>query len=294
MGETLFVFTNDDAGMQEPERFAELLDFLARQQVPGTFFVVPAANDRPLARESPWFRLLDRALNLGHDLELHGFTHRSAFEFGVPPDFILDIMPEQRARWDKAPDRLRADHAYTVLADKLTRGREILARITGYTPRGFRSPCLAVCDDLYRALHDLGFEWSSNQVVNPMGWRYIKREYAAGEPWHVEVPPRPYRHPSGVIEAPMCSEYSWYLTDAEATRHFHLARDDFDRARANGDAFVVLSHYFAMTGEWSAGLRVYERLFQHARAQGGVRFATLSQLVAQQATTPGPIVEGSS
>ena len=44
MGETLFVFTNDDVGMHEPERFAELLDFLAEQEVPGTFFVVPAAE----------------------------------------------------------------------------------------------------------------------------------------------------------------------------------------------------------------------------------------------------------
>ena len=40
MNETLFVFTNDDAGMQEPARFAELLDFLKVQAVPATFFTV--------------------------------------------------------------------------------------------------------------------------------------------------------------------------------------------------------------------------------------------------------------
>jgi hypothetical protein len=111
MGEMPFVFTNDDAGMHEPERFAELLDFLAEQQVPGTFFVVPAAGGKSLAEKPRWRALLDRALEAGHDLQLHGFTHDSAFEFGVPPDFILDIMPEERPRWQRAPARSRPDTA---------------------------------------------------------------------------------------------------------------------------------------------------------------------------------------
>lgn len=306
MGETLFVFTNDDAGLQEPERFGELLDFLADQRVPGTFFVVPAAGNRSVADQPRWLPLLNRALDAGHELQLHGLTHASAFEFGVPPDFILDIMPVQKARWEEAPDRIRAGHGYGVLADKLTRGREILGGILGYPPRGFRSPCLSVCDNLYRALNDLGFEWSSNQVVNPIGWRYINRDYDTSEAWAPAASPRPYRHASGIIEAPMYSEYSWYLTDADVDRHFHLARDDFDRARAGGHPFVVLSHYFAMTGKWSAGLRVYERLFEYARSKGSVRFATFSELVAilpcsslptidmPTPAAPDRLVEGSS
>lgn len=268
---THFVFTNDDAGMHEPERFAELLDFLAEQEVPGTFFVVPAAGDQSLATKPRWLALLDRALAAGHELQLHGYNHGSAFEFGVPPPFILDIMPEAKAA--TAPD-------YATLAHKLARGRDILAGILGYAPRGFRAPFLAVCDGQYQALHDLGFQWSSNEVVNPAGWRYIKREYGTAEPWQRARPGRPRRHPSGVIETPVYSEYSWYLTDADVEPHFQLARGDFDQARACGDAFVVLSHYYAMTGRWSAGLQVYRRLFDHARAGGNVRFSTLGQLVA--------------
>ena len=281
MAETLFVFTNDDAGMQEPERFAELLDFLDDQQVPGTFFVVPEAGERPLAQKPQWLGLLERALDAGHDLQLHGLTHRSAFEFGTPPSFILDIMPEHKARWKQAPAQFTAGHGYAILADKLTRGRDILAAVLGHTPSGFRAPCLAVCDNLYTALFDLGFQWSSNQVINPRGWRYIRKEYDAPEPWDPEVVPRPHRHRSGLIEAPMHSEYTWYLTGGDVQRHFELARDDFDRARARGDAFVPLSHFFAMTGKWSAGLRVYRQLFDHVRRLGNVRFATLSQLVAR-------------
>lgn len=287
MAETCFVFTNDDAGMHQPDHFAELLDFLSDHQVPGTFFVVPAAGGQSLAGKPRWRALLDRALEAGHELQLHGLTHESPFEFGVPPHFILDMMPEQKARWEHAPAHFTAAHSYALLADKLRRGRDILTEILGYSPQGFRAPCLAVCDPLFQALHDLRFQWSSNLVVNPMGWQYIKREYHAPGPLWPGVPARPHRHPSGVIEAPMYSEYSWYLTDADVDRHFQLAQRDFDRARANGDAFVVLSHYFAMTGKWSAGLRVYQRLFDYARSRGNVRFCTLSQLVADLGTDLG-------
>jgi peptidoglycan/xylan/chitin deacetylase (PgdA/CDA1 family) len=171
--------------------------------------------------------------------------------------------------------------------DKLARGRDILTAIRGSAPLGFRAPYLAVSDHQYQALHDLGFHWSSNQVVNPMGWRYINGHYDARDPWQPGVSTRPHRHPAGLIEAPMHSEYSWHLTGADVERHFRLARDDFDRARANGDAFVALSHYFAMTGKWSAGLQVYRRLFDHARARGNVRFCTLSQLVADTSAESG-------
>jgi hypothetical protein len=77
----------------------------------------------------------------------------------------------------------------------------------------------------------------------------------------------------------MLSEYTWFLKDEDLDRHFNLIKDDFDRVRQVSGAFVALSHYYAMTGEWSAGLRVYERLLAYAREQGGVRFCTISQLL---------------
>src|SRR5262249_29396645 len=155
--------------------------------------------------------------------------------------------------------------------EKLAQGRAIFEKTIGYAPQGFRSPCLAICDNMYSALHDLGFQWSSNTVVNPMGWRYINHDYDAGEPWQPDVPPHPFRHPAGLVEAPMHSEYTWFLTEDDVERHFQLAKSDFDRTRQASGVFVALSHYFAMTSQWAAGLRVYERLFAHARAQGDVR-----------------------
>ncbi len=282
MSETLFAFSDDDPGMQEPELFAELLDFLKQQAVPATFFVVPFAGQQPLHQKPRWVELLQRALDEGHELQHHGWTHNTPFEFGVPPGFMLDIIPDAKSRWQQDPAPIMANHTQALLTDKLEQGRAIFEQTFGLTPRGFRSPCLGACDNLYAALHDLGFEWSSNQVINPMGWRYINREYAAGEPWTPGLPPHPFRHPSGIVETPMHSEYTWYLTEDDIDRHFALVKSDFDRARVDGDPFVVLSHYYAMTGKWSAGLRVYERLFAYAREVGNVRFVTLSQMLVKK------------
>jgi hypothetical protein len=279
MDETLFVLTNDDPGAQEPELFAELLDFLRDQAVPATFFVIPNAGGEPLDRRRRWVELLQRALDAGHELQHHGYVH-TAFEFGVPPHFMLDIMPESKAQWQRDPAPFTAQHTQATLTDKLVKGREIFEKTLGYAPRGFRAPCVAICDNMYAALYELDFAWSSNLVVNPMGWRYINRDYAAGEPWQSSFVPRPFRHASGLIEAPVHSEYTWYLTEADIDRHFALAKADFDHARQAGDAFVAMSHYYAMTGKWSAGLRVYERLFAYAREIGNVRFVTLSQMLA--------------
>ncbi|CAN5828137.1 hypothetical protein BH10CHL1_BH10CHL1_41680 [soil metagenome] len=281
MGETTFVLTNDDPGAQEPELFAELLDFLAEQQVPATFFVIPASGGKPLDQRPEWLTLLHRALDEGHELQHHGYIH-TAFEFGVPPNFMLDIMPESKAQWQRDPTPFSAQHTQAILTDKLLKGREIFKNTLGYEPLGFRAPCVAICDNMYAALHDLGFEWSSNIVINPMGWRYINRDYDAGEPWQTAASPRPFQHPAGLIEAPVHSEYTWYLTDEDIDRHFELAKSDFDRARQAGDPFVAMSHYYAMTGKWSAGLRVYERLFEYARQLGNVRFVTLGQMLAEQ------------
>lgn len=286
MAETLFAFSSDDAGMNEPELFATLLDFLEEQAVPATFFVVPYAGNRPLDQKREWLALLQRAQHAGHDLEHHAFDHASCFEFGIPPYFMLNILAhETQAAYTNTPEQFTQYHGYDLLVDKLQKGREILTSVFGYIPRGFRAPCLGMCDNTYRALHDLEFGWSSNQVVNPMGWRYINRDYDRGEPWQPDVPPHPYRTNSGIIEAPMHSEYTWYLEPGDIDRHFELAKADFDRTRAEGGAFVVLSHYYAMAGKWVAGQEVYRRLFAYARATGEVRFVTLNQLVAAQAAT---------
>ena len=279
MSETLFALTNDDAGAANPELFEELLDFLDEQSVRATFFVTPYQAGRRIDAKPEWMVLLERAFDAGHELQLHAFDHSSTFEFGVPPAFMLDIIPDAKARWETEPEEVQKAHSLELMSDRIARGKAIFQQAFGYEPRGFRGPCLSMCANTYQALADHGFVWSSNRVVNPMGWRYINKDYDAGEPWQADVPPHPYVYTSGIIEIPMLSEYTWYLTPDVEERHFDLIKNDYDRVREVGGAFLTLSHYYAMTGEWATGLEVYRRLFEHARDLGDVRFVTVSEMV---------------
>ena len=115
--------------------FSELLDFLDEQRVPATFFVVPNADDRPLDQKPEWLGLLQRALDAGHDLQHHGHFHDSCFEFGIPPHFMLDILPpEVQAAYAQEPEQFTQHHSYAALRNKLEQGREILTRILGTAP----------------------------------------------------------------------------------------------------------------------------------------------------------------
>jgi peptidoglycan/xylan/chitin deacetylase (PgdA/CDA1 family) len=279
MSEQLFALTNDDAGGENPHLFAELLEFLAGRGIVATFFVVPMSGGRPLHEKPEWLVLLERARATGHELQLHALDHGSTFEFGVPPGFMLDIIPDAKARWEREPEVVQADHTVANMGSKLDRGVEIFEQALGYAPTGFRGPCLSMCDATYEALAQRGFVWSSNLVVNPMGWRYINRDYDAGEPWQPGIPPHPFRYRSGIIETPMMSEYTWYLRDEDVERHVGLMKSDFDRVRQSGDPFVPLSHYYAMTGEWRAGLRAYDRLLDYAAGKASLKFCTVSDLV---------------
>ena len=281
MAETLFCLTNDDAGSREPALFCELLDFLAVQRVPVTFFVVPAAGGVPLDDKPEWVDLLRRAMDEGHELQLHGYEH-GVFEFGVPPGFMLDIIPEAKARWEREPDAVRAPHTRAALGSKIVRGLEILNRALGIEPQSFRYRCQATCDEMYQALADHALRCSSNRVVNPMGCRYINGDYEAGEPCQPDVPPHPNPYKAGLIEVPMVSEYTWLLGPEDLERQVDLLRRDYERARATSGVFVALSHYYAMTGPYATGLRVYERIFEHARELRDVRFCTVGQLLAQE------------
>ncbi|NLE46107.1 MAG: DUF2334 domain-containing protein [Chloroflexi bacterium] len=282
--ETLFALTNDDAGGADPGRFEQLLDFLDEQAVPATFFVVPHHGGTRIDKKPEWVAQLRRALDSGHEIQQHGFDH-TGFEFGVAPDFMLHIIPERKERWEREPEEISKQHTLEVISARLARGRSILQDALGYQSKGFRSPCLEMCDTTYQALADQGFEWSSNLVVNPMGWWHPKPErYAidpatAGEHWQADVPPHPFRYKSGVLEVPMMAEYTPRVMPDEEEWHFQYVRSDYDRVRRLGGAFVTLSHYNTMTWEYATGLNVYRRLFEHARASGGVRFVTVSQLV---------------
>src|SRR5579875_1246514 len=146
------VFTNDDAGDGDVDCFDELLDFLRRRHVRGTFFTIPCARGKPLTERPEWINALKRAIEDGHEIGLHGYVH-TGFEFGRPPDFMLDLMGP--AAWEILRSRRREladDWRKDVLQKKIELGIAIFERALGLRPKSWRSPCCAVCTNLFLAL----------------------------------------------------------------------------------------------------------------------------------------------
>jgi len=281
----LFVFSNDDAGSGDVGRFLELLTFLRGHGVCGNFFVVPMPEGKPMTDE--WRRALGLALDDGHMLEMHGLTHNSpaGCEFGITPPFVLDVMKDGRKTVRDRRAQIEEELTVVKIGERLRKGLDALKRSLGIVAKGFRSPCLAVHDNMFLALKGNGFVFDSSIAIDTGGWRYISkhqglkylnREYAELNGWEEGIRPKPYLHGCGLVEIPILSEYTWYLHENDIRRQLDVAIDDFERVCKAKGIFVALSHYYAMTGEYSAGLMVYEKLFNLAK-QKGAEFVTMEE-----------------
>lgn len=275
------VFTNDDAGSGDVSLFHELLDFLRQRHVRGTFFTVPYGRGQSLAERPEWVEALQRAREDGHEIGLHGYIHEG-FEFGRPPDFMLDLMGPRA--WQTLQNRRQGLHDQwrrEVLQSKIEQGIAIFERVLGIRPVSWRSPCCAVCTELYLALAAAGIPYDSSLIVNPQGWPYAGKDFTTRLAWEPAHPPHPFRYHSGVTEVPAVSEYTWYLeTDEHADKAWQLITDDFERVGVASGAFVAVSHYYAMTGPYRRGIDLYRRFFDHIEAQGVVHYRTVAEIGA--------------
>jgi hypothetical protein len=161
-GISITIDVEDHAGVTTDYRFREaigpLISGLNSKDAKATFFVVgslaPAWKDdmRELAAQ-------------GHEIGLHGYTHRFLAELG-PAGF----------------------------ADELERGRDALSEILGSSPRGFRAPYFSLTAET---------PWAP-ELIASAGFTYSSSVLPAWNPQAglVGAPREPFRWPSGIVEFP--------------------------------------------------------------------------------------------
>lgn len=156
------VDVEDHGPATEQPRFSEalkpLLSMLSEMDVKATFFVVGELAPS-------WAAELNDLAAAGHEIGLHGLTHR----------FLEKLGPQQ-------------------LADELAKGRSILADLIGNEPAGFRAPYFGLTKATPWApdvIKEAGFTYSSSvlPVWNPQAG-------FAGAPKH------PFKWSNGLIEFP--------------------------------------------------------------------------------------------
>lgn len=286
-----FILTSDDVGRDTTENFNKFISLLDEYNIKCTFFAVPKPRDNiPLAENKEWIYVLKKAVNDGHDVQLHGYTHEQ-LECGIPPNFMLDIVPSLKKKVAEERNEIEKNLELSKLVDRLSKSKEIFEKVMGYSPICFRSPLLATHENLYKALVKLGIKYNTNFVVNPTGWYYIvengkpieERNYPENN-WNKEgIMPVPTKAQESVTELPLSSEYSWFLKEKDLLdREFYLMKDDAHKISEIKNSFMLpLSHFFAIIKE-PVGIELYKKFFSYAKDNFDFKSYTIKDYIKEK------------
>ncbi len=266
----IFCMTVDDVcyeGYSSEAHLANLLHFFQELGIRSTLFTVPLAQGIPLGQRPGYVEVLKQAMKEGHEIAQHGLEH-DRFEFGIPPSMIMGMAHEGPARERLARERAAIEVALGVppIRERLVKGRRLLEEALEMDIVGFRAPCLAICENLFKALEAEGYLYDSSRHLQEAGWDILNGK----EP----LQPRPIKRaiydslqvPGRLRSFPLTTEYTWYLPRKNFGITLELARHDFMACAEAGIPFVTLSHVSPIQeGEDGSGFEFYRRLLDFAR-----------------------------
>ena len=217
------------------EGLPRILSLLHEREVPATFFVPGLVAERyPEAMES----LLAVGIEVGH----HSYSHT----------------------WSEHLDE-------SAERDEMARGMEVLEKVTGSRPRGWRSPAAEFTEHTVDLLEEFGFEYSSNMfdADSPYLLRNGERTTEIVEfPFAWLLDDAPFwlysnRLPGRSMAAPSAVLETW-------TREFDGLAEETDRC-------LVLGMHPQVVGRPSR-MWVLGQFAEHVQSSGKARFTTLGSL----------------
>lgn len=217
-----------------------ILDLLARRELPATFFVPGLTAER-------WPGTVERILEAGHEVALHGYTHRTPTR--LPPE---------------------------VQVEELERGVAALERC-GARPVGYRAPLWSTTAVTTEALPRFGLRYDSSLLDDDRPYLLELRGARIAElPVHwslddweqyVYVPEPDFGH---TINRPSIVAELWI--------------EELDAMRRTGSLCVLTTHPF-VSGRPSR-LAAIERFVEFGRACGDVEFIRADVLAERLLGTP--------
>jgi peptidoglycan/xylan/chitin deacetylase (PgdA/CDA1 family) len=222
-----------------------IIDFFNDLGVVCTFFAVPDDN---MCRASEEFTATLRyAVSCGHEIALHGYTHRKN-EFGILPLPLPLPIPSLRKQ-----------------KELIKRGVERLFDLIQVKPEGFRAPDYMHNSNTIRALVDLGFKYDSSATV-------FKTTHCSSfrVKWFGRYGPFMTR---GIVEIPVTGDYTLNLENYGFTNSLKIAIRDFDLMTLSNRAFVINNHPICMYNKGTELLKVLIK-----RLEGLATFVRLSEI----------------
>lgn len=266
-------FTVDDIGLDgySTERHLNnILDFLDEYRIKATFFAVPEAEGKRLNKRPGYVSIIRDAIQRGHEVAQHGLTH-DRFEIGIPPDMILMLPHEGPARkfLSENREKLKSEHTVEKICRKLRKGREIIEDAVGGQVKGFRSPALQSCKNMFIALAEEEYLYDSSAYFQKAGWDILNNlEYV---PQEINREKFTQLQKTGLRELPLTTDYTWYLNRGNFNKAFSLAVHDFNCCLNSGVPFISLCHVSPVQegNDGNLGFELYRKLIEHSKTGFG-------------------------
>lgn len=288
----LAIFSNDDVGAstnpQSTEDFRTVIRWLDSLGLHGTFFWVPEpAWGRTSRTANPahalWRDTLHWAHARGHDFQLHGLSHGTCLEFGLPQSSTRRANPAPFEEYEADPAHWQREHQADRLQPKLERGIAHYEAMFGGRPCAFRAPCFGVSPGMYEALAAVGIGISSSRGINPTATADVLkgRTLPPTDLWQPDFPCVPWIEPPGVLEIPcmedLCiggvtpEQYDSVLAlvISELAHFLEEAGDD--------EVLVIGSHYASMMRTWEQTRPLMEAMFRWLARQGVTEWMTFDR-----------------
>lgn len=216
-----------------------ILDLLERRDIPASFYIpgYVAETHEELVRD-----IVDR----GHEVAHHGYMHE--------PPATLTRHEE---------------------ANVLDRGIEILSRLTGSAPAGYRSPSWELSEHSLELLADRGFTYDSSLMGDDVPYVVPVDDRTIVEiPVHWELDDAPYFSYAPALGARPVMASPQHVYDVWSA--------GFEGAYHYGRAFVLTMHPHVIGRP--GRLRMLERLIEYIRGFAGVEFARAVDVARMWAT----------
>lgn len=289
------VWTNDDIFPGKSDALQRQLNLLNKHGIPGVFFVIPHHADRDLDQDKELLTLIEKSRKDGHEYYQHGYLH-TAFECGIPELGMLKHDPSATREFDENRGALEEKHTLEAQLEMISAGMRIWRRAFGEDSAGFRPGWGAFCNNFYKALHLLGFDWVSSRIPCFTSWDWNRGVWEAPINFRDAVPTKPWIHPQGIREFPIAGDYSFRVPNdpVRIQAMADLALKELDIYFERGDPMLILSHFhgleYAGTTEGhpahpqGTGYAVHELLLPALLADERAEFIGMKELAARYPT----------
>jgi len=274
-----FIWSNDGLAMGWAAKLERMLEFLTPYGIPGSFAVTPvkmeAARPRFFYEDEELRQAIRSGQADGHEFFQHGTTHEG-IENGIS-DPRMYLLRNRSASYAVTRHRQFYDHywSFEAIRAQIEWGRRAWIEGLGRAPEGFRPGGYCFCQNMYRALADLGFKWCSCDSVSMTGrlWSMGQWDY----PVEFEPPYRPYKRYGEIMEIPSLDDVAYQPSASGRKRLLDLGKQYWQLCLAYQTPYVLCSQWCGLESENDEGYAIHRELLDFILNSGQADPMTLTQ-----------------